>query len=133
MEIIVDKVAWIHIVDKKILSTRSKGKDVYYIPGGKRENNESDQECLIREIKEELSVNLIPNSIEYVGQFEAQAHGKAQGIVVKMTCYSASYEGEISPDSEIAEVVWFTHSDKSKSSPVDQIIFDWLLEKQLIH
>jgi ADP-ribose pyrophosphatase YjhB (NUDIX family) len=129
---IVDKLAWIHIVDKKILSTRSKSKDVYYIPGGKRENNESDKECLIREIKEELCVDLIPDSFEYIGQFEAQAHGQAQGIIVRMTCYSASYQGTMTPDSEIAEMAWFTHSDKYKSSPVDQIIFDWLLEKQLI-
>jgi hypothetical protein len=53
-------------------------------------------------------------------------------IIVRMTCYSASYQGTMTPDSEIAEMAWFTHSDKYKSSPVDQIIFDWLLEKQLI-
>lgn len=30
----IDKIAWIHIDHGKILSTRSRGKDVYYIPGG---------------------------------------------------------------------------------------------------
>jgi 8-oxo-dGTP pyrophosphatase MutT (NUDIX family) len=39
---------------REILSTKSKGK--YYIPGGKRENGESDEQTLIREIAEELSV-----------------------------------------------------------------------------
>jgi len=34
---IIDKLAWIEIKDGKILSTKSFGKEKYYIPGGKRE------------------------------------------------------------------------------------------------
>lgn len=45
-EQIIDKLAWIHVVDKQILSTRSKGKEKYYIPGGKRENGETDAQAL---------------------------------------------------------------------------------------
>lgn len=129
---IIDKLAWIHIVDKRILSTRSKGKDTYYIPGGKRENNETDQQALIREIKEELSVDLLPETLEYVGQFEAQAHGQTEGIIVRMTCYTADYAGAIGADSEIEEVVWLKYRDKDRSSPVDKIIFDWLKERGLL-
>lgn len=50
-----DKLAWIYIKNRKILSTRSKGKNVWYIPGGKREKGESGKEALIREVKEELT------------------------------------------------------------------------------
>lgn len=128
----IDKLAWIYIKDRKILSTRSKGKDTYYIPGGKRDGNESDQEALMREIKEELSIDLVPESIEYVGTFEAQAHGKAEGMIVRMTCYKSDFSGEMKADSEIDEIVWLTHKDKDKSSPVDKIIMDWLKEKDLI-
>ncbi len=28
----IDKIAWIHLKDGAILSTRSFGKDVYYLP-----------------------------------------------------------------------------------------------------
>jgi len=35
-----------------VLSTRSKGKDTYYLPGGKRESGESDLDTLEREIDE---------------------------------------------------------------------------------
>lgn len=129
---LIDKLAWIHIVDRKILSTRSVGKDTYYIPGGKREEGESDQDALVREIKEELSVDLIEDELEFVGVFEAQAHGKNEGVVVKMTCYSGPYDGDILPDSEIDEVVWFTYADRGKGSDVDKVIFDWLKEKDLI-
>jgi 8-oxo-dGTP pyrophosphatase MutT (NUDIX family) len=37
-----------------ILSTRSRDKDVYYLPGGKRELGETDVQTLVREIREEL-------------------------------------------------------------------------------
>ena len=128
----IDKLAWIYIKDKKILSTRSRGKDTYYIPGGKRDGEETDQEALIRELKEELTIDLIPETIKHVGTFEAQAHGKPEGTVARMTCYSSDLIGEIKPAAEIEEVVWFTHKDKEKSSPVDKIIFDYLVNKQLI-
>lgn len=132
METVIDKVAWIHIEDKRILCTRSRGKDTYYIPGGKREQNESDQETLIREIKEELSVDLLPETFKFLGKFEAQAHGKAEGVLVKMTCYNADFVGEIKAAAEIEEVVWFQHRDRERSSPVDKIIFDRLKEQGLI-
>src|SRR5215469_12222463 len=92
---IIDKLAWIYIKKRKILSTRSKGKNAWYIPGGKREQGESDQEALIREVKEELSVDLLTDTITYLGKFKAQAHGKPEGVFVQMTCYTADYQGKL--------------------------------------
>jgi 8-oxo-dGTP diphosphatase len=123
---IIEKLAWIAIQDRKILSTRSKGKDVYYIPGGKREGIENDSQTLTREIREELSVELIPSSLQFEGVFTAQAHGKAEGIKVRMVCYSGEYHGTLHPNSEVDEFVWLTYRDRNRISPVDQIIFDWL-------
>jgi len=128
----IDKLAWLYIEEGKILSTRSKGKDTYYIPGGKREAGESDSEALVREIQEELDVELIPSSLEYAGTFSAQAHGHAQGIAVQMTCYWGKYSGELMASAEIEEVVWLTYADIDKVSAVDRLIFDWLREKTLL-
>ena len=128
----VDKLAWIYIKDGKILSTRSRGKDTWYIPGGKREEGERDQQALVREIREELSVNLVPETIRYFGTFEAQAHGKPEGTVVRMTCYTGNVTGDIQPAAEIEEYVWFGYEGKEKSSPVDQLIFDDLKQKELL-
>jgi len=129
---LIDKVAYLYLVDGKILSTRSKGKDKYYIPGGKRENNETDVQTLVREIKEELAVDIVESSAQLYGIFEAQAHGKAEGVVVKMTCYTADFKGELKADSEIAEVVWLTMDDIENVSPVDQLIFADLHSKGLL-
>ncbi|MBQ6288294.1 MAG: NUDIX domain-containing protein [Clostridia bacterium] len=129
---VIDKVAFLYVQDGKILSTRSKGKDKYYIPGGKREAGETDIETLVREVKEELSVDIIESSAKFYGVFEAQAHGKAEGVIVKMTCYTAEYSGELKADSEIAEVVWLTTEDIDSVSPVDKLIFADLHEKGLL-
>lgn len=128
----IDKIAWIYIKDNKILSTLSKGKDKYYIPGGKREAFENDVETLLREIKEELSVDILTDSIRYYGTFKAQAHGKKEGVIVKMSCYTADFDGELKADSEISKVVWLTYDDINKISPVDQLIFEDLHDKGLI-
>ena len=129
---IIDKVAFLYLKDGKILSTRSKGKDKYYIPGGKREAGETDIETLVREVKEELSVDIIESSAKFYGVFEAQAHGKAEGVIVKMTCYTAEYAGELKADSEIAEIVWLTMEDIESVSPVDKLIMADLHEKGLL-
>ncbi len=129
---LIDKIAWIYTKEGRILSTRSKGKDKYYIPGGKREQGESDLQTLAREIKEELSVAILEPTVSYLGTYQAQAHGHAEGILVQMTCYTAEYEGELKADSEIAEIVWLTTEDMEDISPVDQIIFADLHEKGMI-
>ena len=128
----IDKIAFIYLKDNKILSSRSKGKDTFYIPGGKREKGECDKETLIREIKEELSVDIQENTIKYFDTFKAQAHGHKEGIIVKMTCYFAEYTGELKADNEIEEIVWLEYKDKMLSSPVDQIIFYRLFQSGLL-
>lgn len=133
MSSMIDKVAWIHLENGRVLCAQSKGKESYYMPGGKREPGETDQECLTREIMEELSVRLKPETIAHFGSFEAQAHGKAEGVIVKMACYTAEYEGTLAPASEIGEIAWLTYADREKVSPVVQIIFDRLREMKLLN
>ena len=126
---IIDKLAWIHIVDGRMLMTRTEGREKYYIPGGKREPGENDGQAFYREIREELSVEIDITSLYYIGVFEAQADGHKPGVLVRMTCYTAAYEGELQPASEIAEMVWLNYKDKHMVSEVDMLIFDFLKEK----
>jgi len=125
----IDKVAYIKIQDGKILCSRSFGKKKFYIPGGKRDDNESDETCLIREVKEELNVEIDPLTIDYVGTFSAQADGKEEGVIVKMTCYQADYIGQLSASSEIEEIKWLNMKDIDLVSFVDVIIFNYLSNK----
>lgn len=129
---LIDKLAWIELKDKSILVTKTFGKDKYYIPGGKREQGETDEQALCREIKEELTVDLKNETLQYVGVFQALAHGHTDGTQVKMTCYTAAYNGTLKADSEIEEIRWLTYADIEKVSHVDKLIFDFLYEKKLL-
>ena len=128
----IDKLAFIELKDRKILETQSYGKDKWYIPGGKREAGETDQAALIREVKEELLVDIILETITHYGTFEAQAHGKPEGTMVRMACYTAKYTGELKPSAEVEKMDWFDYSKRDSVSPVDQLIFDDLKAKNLI-
>jgi 8-oxo-dGTP diphosphatase len=125
----IDKIAFIEIQNGQILSSRSRGKIKFYIPGGKREKGESDEQTLIREIKEELSVAIVPNTATYIGTFSAKSDGSKKGIQVSMTCYKAKYIGHLKASSEIEEIKWLNYSDLEIISEVDKKIFQFLHKK----
>ncbi len=112
--------------------TLSKGKDTYYIPGGKREEGESDLDALAREVQEELTVIIDPKTVQHYGTFTAQAHGKPIGTLVRMTCYTANFTGELQLSSEIQDIAYYTHAQRDIIGPVDQLIFDDLQKKGLL-
>ncbi len=128
----IDKLAYIHLRDRQVLVTLSKGKDVWYIPGGKREPGESDTQALVREVKEELSVDLEAETIRPYGIFEAQAHGKPAGTIVRMTCYAAEFTGALHASAEIETFDFFPFARKEACSEVDRLIFADLKAKRLL-
>jgi 8-oxo-dGTP diphosphatase len=125
----IDKVAWILVDGGAVLSSRNRGRDVFYLPGGKREPGESDLETLIREVREELSVEIVAGSAAHLGTFEAAAHGQPPGTLVTMSCYTAGYAGDLRPDNEIEEIGWLTYADRDRVSAVDRLVFDHLREQ----
>jgi 8-oxo-dGTP pyrophosphatase MutT (NUDIX family) len=58
----LDVVAWVHAIDGRMLTVRARGRDLLYLPGGKREPGEQDWAALSREVREELGVDLQPAS-----------------------------------------------------------------------
>merc|ERR1711871_1749257 len=109
-ETFIDKLALILVEDRKQLVARTRGKTAFFTPGGKREKGESDEEALTRECREELTIELKPESIQPYGVFQAQAFGKPEGTMVRMTCYTAAFNGTVKPDEEIEELRWIDSS-----------------------
>lgn len=123
----IDVVAWICVVDGRILTARSTGKDLFYIPGGKREAGESDVETLIREVKEELTVDIVAESAEHFKTYHTQAHAQPDGVMVRMACYTADHRGTAEPVAEIAEIEWMSYSDRDRTAQADRDLFDDLV------
>eukprot|EP00929_Paragymnodinium_shiwhaense_P001095 TRINITY_DN101312_c0_g1_i1.p1 TRINITY_DN101312_c0_g1~~TRINITY_DN101312_c0_g1_i1.p1 ORF type:complete len:372 (+),score=50.33 TRINITY_DN101312_c0_g1_i1:49-1116(+) len=128
----IDKLAWIVLRDRKHLVARSYGKDAFFTPGGKREPGESDHEALIREVEEECGVKLDPASIKPYDVFQAQAYGKPEGTMVRLTCYTASFSGELTPSQEIEELQWISSQNPPKLTVTGYMVLEDLKNKGLI-
>lgn len=135
MKQIIETVAYIHIENKRILLAQAKGKKAYLMPGGKKEKDEDNIAALIREIQEELSVYLEPDSIQFYKTFEAQAHGKPKGVIVRTHCYFGKHTGTLKPNNEIADLKFFTQQEYSQMedyAPLGIVINKDLKENNLI-
>ena len=71
---------------------------------------------------------IVAESAAHLGTFRAQAHDHPNGRMVRMTCYTADFEGRLRASSEIEELVWLTYADRDRVSPVDRLVFDHLRE-----
>ncbi|HEY9644485.1 MAG TPA: alpha/beta fold hydrolase [Coleofasciculaceae cyanobacterium] len=129
---IVDVVAWICIRDRQVLCARTTGKDVFYLPGGKRETDESDWEALRREIQEELNVSLIAETFTEVMVVHEVAHGYTEPTQVTMRCFQAEYIGEIIANSEVEAIAWLRYRDLDQCAPATQRVLEYLYQQQWI-
>jgi 8-oxo-dGTP pyrophosphatase MutT (NUDIX family) len=125
MPTLIDTVAWVCLENGRILCVRPHGRDVFFIPGGKREAGETDLQTLLREISEELTVRLRPETAAHVGTYEANEPNGLPGVaMVRMSCYTADYMGTLAASSEIDELAWFSCADRPRVPAVDQLLFD---------
>ncbi|WP_079078076.1 NUDIX domain-containing protein [Streptomyces sp. CdTB01] len=122
-----EKVAWVLVRDGRVLVTRSRGRELFYFPGGHREPGESDAQTLVREIDEELRTAIDPGSMVHFGTFEI-GEGHPEHGPFRMICYTAGHRGELTPSREIAEKAWFAYADRGRVSAVDMMVFDALHE-----
>lgn len=128
----IDKVVLLHIKDRKVLMARSVGKDKFYMPGGKREEGETDLQTLVRESKEEMDINVLVETVKYWNTFVAQAHGKPEGIMVKAICYTAEFDDIPKASNEIEELAYLGFDRREDVGGVAQTIFDDLKGKNMI-
>jgi len=129
---LIDKIAWIHVEQRRLLVARNAGRERFYLPGGKREPGESDLDTLVRELEEELTVLVDPGTAAYVGTFEALADARTDGLVVRLTCYTASHTGPFAPSREIDEITWVTSAHGDQVSAVDRLVLVHLRDADLI-
>lgn len=128
----IQTVALVHIKDKKVLLVLCKGKNAFYMPGGKLDQGEDEIQALIRESKEELSIDVVPETVKHYGTFQAQAYGKPEGVIVSTICYHADIKGKPKPTSEVEKVRFFSHGEyiaMEETAPLLHVILKDLKEK----
>ena len=82
----------------------------YILPGGRIEEGETDTECLIREIREELDVQLDASSLEFIGQYiDVAAGDHTKDVSIRL--YGGKVIGELRPSHEIISFSWLGRDD----------------------
>ena len=123
---VIEKVAWIHIEDRRVLMLRSRGKDAFYFPGGKPEGNESIAQAITRELREELGITFRPASTVLIGPpFRAPAHGR-DGVTLECRCVTGEHSGTFVPQSEIEELRFFSYDERHELTPMGRLVFEFL-------
>ena len=117
----------------KVLMCRSRGREHYYLPGGKINPSESLEEALIRECKEEITIDIIPSSIKLVTRFEAEAYGFQEPRIVIMNCFIFDYLGRIQAAAEIDDIFWAGMEDLEKLAPAGKVLMKkrFMLDEQV--
>jgi len=131
-EVNKDRIGLIFIYNKQILTTRTQNRTVFFIPGGYRQNGESDMQCLKREIKLKLGIELLPESAHHYGTFVSQSYGTIPGVLTRSTFYLASCKGKLQANSKIREFAWLKYKDRDRVGAICKIIFDELYYKGMI-
>jgi len=109
------KVAAIIIKDGKLLTARNTDRELFYAVGGKLEPGESEEQCLHREVEEEIGCK-ITQTVPYK-TFEGMNYDNSKTL--RMPCYLVQLEGEPKANNEIAELLWvsaesYRNTDKDK-------------------
>ena len=95
--------------EKEILFVRPHGKDFYILPGGKQEEGETIEAALVREMQEELQVDV--SDIEEVGVVEGAT---PDGRPLRIRLFTGFVHGQLTPSAEIKEVAWLSRADAAK-------------------
>jgi 8-oxo-dGTP pyrophosphatase MutT (NUDIX family) len=126
----LEVVAWVCIRERKMLAVRARDRDVWYLPGGKREAGESEAQALVREVGEELGVAILQDSLFPCCVIHDDAHGLA--MPMRMACFFAEGVGEPAPRAEIDTLAWLASGDSGQCASAARQLLMKLHEEGLV-
>ena len=102
----VHKAGAIIIQDRKLLFTRTIGKDFFICPGGRPESGETYEQALIRELKEELDIDTTIENLEDFGTYTSTMIEDESKKIYMRVLTVKFWQGNIKPTNEVEEIKW---------------------------
>ena len=122
--------------DRRVLMVTARGRDVYYMPGGKIDAGESPAEAAAREAREEVALELDPAGLTELFGVRTQAHGEPDGRQVHMAVFRAETAAETAaepvPSAEVGAIHWVTTADADRCPPAGRAVLERLSTLDLI-
>ncbi|WP_353808235.1 NUDIX hydrolase [Agromyces sp. SYSU T00194] len=103
--------------ERRVLMVTARGRDVWFMPGGKLDPGESGAEAAAREAREEVSLHLDPGALQELFEVATQAHGEPDGRLVRMRVFRAVTDASPEPAAEIDAVHWAVSGDVGRCPP----------------
>ena len=101
---------------QELLVVRKKNTAVWMLPGGKLDVNETPTEALIRELQEELQIEIDASTLRFIGSFDAIAANEADTFVNAQAFLARLPTGKTPiHGAEIAEMKWLPLSMSTQS------------------
>lgn len=114
----IEKYGLAIIEQRRLMVTREEDHEVYLLPGGRPEKDETPEQTLVREVREELGAGIDPASISLIGVYQDVAAGRADAML-RLHLYSARLLDKPRPCGEVLELIWFSASDeRDRLSPI---------------
>ena len=107
-----EKAGLLTVREGRVLLCRKKHTtSLLILPGGVKEAGETAEDCLRREVREELG-EVVLGSLVFLGDFVSPA--AVEGKTVRVELFAGELTGEPVASSEIKELVWFGVEDDPK-------------------
>jgi 8-oxo-dGTP diphosphatase len=110
----------------RAIVVRKHGTSGFMQPGGKIERGESAIVTLIRELREELGLEVDVDATEFLGSFEAAALNEP-GQMVRAEVFALTTDAELRPAAEIEEIYWLESPADTGSVELAPLTIDVML------
>ena len=119
--------------DGAVLTVRKRGTAAWMLPGGKPEPGEGAAACAVREVLEELGVEIGVDRIDRMGEFETRAANEA-GFALHASVFRTRARIAPEPRAEIEAVRWIDPAagiDDEAEAPLNrELVFPLLLAER---
>lgn len=129
-DLLVSAIALVR--ERRVLMVTARGRDVYYMPGGKIDPGETAAEAAAREAFEEVALRLDPAGLEELFEVRTLAHGEPEGRHVRMAVFRATTDASPEPSAEVGAVHWVTTADAHRCPPAGREVLTRLANASLI-